>query len=161
MDWPNTFRAGRLIPAVEYVQASRVRMMLIEALEEAWGEVDVVVAPSFADDIILATNLTGHPSVTVPSGYRRNGTPTSITFLGGLWKDAEVLTVAKAYQEGDRPSQAKAATLFLTTDGLARFPNPAALRGAPRRCPGAAGCAAAGRAGTVGPIRGFPLSLVR
>lgn len=99
VDWPNTFRAGRLIPAVEYVQASRVRMMLIEALEEAWGEVDVVVAPSFADDIILATNLTGHPSVTVPSGYRRNGTPTSITFLGGLWKDAEVLTVAKAYQE--------------------------------------------------------------
>ena len=99
VDWPNTFRAGRFIPAVEYVQASRVRMMLIEVLEEAWRDIDVVVTPSFAEDVVLATNLTGHPSVTVPSGYRRNGTPTSITFLGGLWKDAEVLTVAKAYQE--------------------------------------------------------------
>lgn len=99
VDWPNTFRAARLIPAVEYVQANRVRMMLIEALAEAWQEVDVVVAPTFADDVILGTNLTGHPSVTVPSGYRRDGTPTSITFLGGLWKDAEVLTVAKAYQD--------------------------------------------------------------
>ncbi len=98
-DWPNTFRAARFIPAVEYVQANRVRMMLMEALEEAWREVDVVVTPTFAEDVILATNLTGHPSVTVPSGYRRSGTPTSITFLGGLWKDAEVLTVAKAYQE--------------------------------------------------------------
>ncbi len=99
VDWPNTFRAARLIPAVEYVQANRVRMMLIEALQEAWREVDVVVTPTFAEDVILGTNLTGHPSVTVPSGYRRDGTPTSITFLGGLWKDAEVLAVAKAYQE--------------------------------------------------------------
>ena len=99
VDWPNTFRAARFIPAVEYVQANRVRMMLMEALEEAWREVDVVVTPTFAEDVILATNLTGHPSVTVPSGYRRSGTPTSITFLGGLWKDAEALTVAKAYQE--------------------------------------------------------------
>ena len=99
VDWPNTFRAARFIPAVEYVQANRVRMMLIEALAEAWREVDVVVTPTFAENVILGTNLTGHPSVTVPSGYRRDGTPTSITFLGGLWKDAEVLTVAKAYQE--------------------------------------------------------------
>ena len=47
-DWPNTFRADRLIPAVEYIQANRARAMLIEALDEAWSEVDVVVTPTLA-----------------------------------------------------------------------------------------------------------------
>ncbi len=97
-DWPNTFRTARLIPAVEYIQANRARAMLIEALDEAWADVDVVVAPTFADGLVLATNLSGHPVVAVPAGFRANGTPTSISFVGGMWRDAEALLLAKAFQ---------------------------------------------------------------
>jgi Asp-tRNA(Asn)/Glu-tRNA(Gln) amidotransferase A subunit family amidase len=99
LDWPNTFRVARLVPAVEYLQANRVRAMLMQALDEAWRDVDVVVTPTFADGIVLATNLTGHPVVVTPSGFLPDHTPSSISFLGGLWKDAAALHVAKAFQE--------------------------------------------------------------
>lgn len=99
VSWPNTFRVARLVPAVEYLQANRVRAMLMQALDEAWKEVDVVVTPTFADGIVLATNLTGHPVVVAPSGFLPDRTPSSVSFLGGLWKDAEALHVAKAFQE--------------------------------------------------------------
>ena len=98
-DWPNTFRADRLIPAVEYIQANRARAMLIVALDEAWSEVDVVVTPTLADGVVLATNLSGHPVVALPDGFRADGTPSSISVVGGLWKDAEALHVARTFQE--------------------------------------------------------------
>jgi len=59
--------------------------------------VDVIVAPTNSTQL-LATNLTGHPAVIVPSGFRADGTPVSITFLGGLFEEAKALTVAHAYQ---------------------------------------------------------------
>jgi Asp-tRNA(Asn)/Glu-tRNA(Gln) amidotransferase A subunit family amidase len=73
--------------------------MLMQALDEAWKDVDVVVTPTFADGIVLATNLTGHPVVVAPSGFLPDRTPSSVSFLGRLWKDAEALHVAKAFQE--------------------------------------------------------------
>ena len=97
--WPNTFRTARFTPAVEYIQANRARTLLMDALDRAWADVDVVVAPSFAPDLLLATNLTGHPAVVLPHGFQNDGTPVSISFLGGLWKDGPALQVARAYQE--------------------------------------------------------------
>jgi Asp-tRNA(Asn)/Glu-tRNA(Gln) amidotransferase A subunit family amidase len=35
----------------------------------------------------------------VPNGFRENGTPVSLTFLGRLYGEAKMLTVARAYQE--------------------------------------------------------------
>jgi len=98
--WPNVFRASRLIPAVEYVNANRLRTMLMGAMDEALKDVDVVIAPSYAPRLLQYTNLTGHPAVVVPNGFRESdGTPTSITFIGGLFADAKVLAVAKAWQD--------------------------------------------------------------
>jgi Asp-tRNA(Asn)/Glu-tRNA(Gln) amidotransferase A subunit family amidase len=98
--WPNVFRASRLIPAVEYVNANRLRTMLMQAMDEALKDVDVVIAPSYAPRLLQYTNLTGHPAVVVPNGFREgDGTPTSITFFGGLFGDAKVLAVAKAWQD--------------------------------------------------------------
>lgn len=95
--WPNLFRVARFIPAVEYIQANRVRTMLMGAMEAAMEGVDVFVTPSYAGDVLMATNLTGHPAVVVPSGFE-DGTPVSVTFVGGLWKESEALRVARAYQ---------------------------------------------------------------
>jgi Asp-tRNA(Asn)/Glu-tRNA(Gln) amidotransferase A subunit family amidase len=97
--WPNVLRQARTIPAVEYLQANRVRTLLMHEMARAFAEVDVVVAPSFTGDTLLLTNLTGHPAVVVPDGFTADGTPTSISFLGRLYGEAETLAVARAYQE--------------------------------------------------------------
>jgi Asp-tRNA(Asn)/Glu-tRNA(Gln) amidotransferase A subunit family amidase len=97
--WPNTFRTARFIPAVEYIQANRVRTMLMGAMDAAMTDVDVLVTPSFADGVLLMTNLTGHPAVVLPNGFTPEMTPVSLSFIGGLWKDAEALRLAKAYQD--------------------------------------------------------------
>jgi Asp-tRNA(Asn)/Glu-tRNA(Gln) amidotransferase A subunit family amidase len=115
-DWPNTFRYSRFIPAVEYIQANRARMMAMEAVNKAFDQVDVIVAPTFSNQL-LVTNLTGHPALILPNGLRGDdapaarvrdngevdgggpGTPTSLTFLGHLYGEAKLLAVAKAYQD--------------------------------------------------------------
>ncbi len=114
-DWPNLFRASRFIPAVEYVQANRARMLAIEAMAEIFKNFDVIVAPTNGTQLTV-TNLTGHPSVILPNGIRgddapgnantnsTNGnggpnTPVSLTFLGNLYGDAKLLAFARAYQD--------------------------------------------------------------
>ncbi|HEY0971605.1 MAG TPA: amidase [Gemmatimonadales bacterium] len=97
--WPNSFRVARFIPAVDYVNANRVRTLAIERWHELMQTVDVIVTPTGGSSQLLATNLTGHPAVIVPNGFRANGTPTSITFLGGLYDEAKPLALAHAYQQ--------------------------------------------------------------
>ena len=63
--------------------------------------VDVIVTPTSVANLsqLVATNLTGHPAVFVPNGFRDDGTPVSLTFLGGLFEEPKLLAVARAYQE--------------------------------------------------------------
>lgn len=96
--WPNVFRQARFIPAVEYIQANRVRTLVMQEMARLMDTVDVYVAPSFGGDNLLLTNLTGHPAVVVPNGFSEEGTPTSITFMGDLYDEATVLGVAMVYQ---------------------------------------------------------------
>jgi len=98
-DWPNTFREARFIPAVEYLRAQRLRYILIQDMARVMDHIDVFVAPSDADDNSRLTNLTGHPCVVVPDGFSTNGTPTSICFVGKLFDEAQLLAVAKTYQD--------------------------------------------------------------
>jgi Asp-tRNA(Asn)/Glu-tRNA(Gln) amidotransferase A subunit family amidase len=60
--------------------------------------VDVYVCPSFGGGNLLLTNLTGHPAVVLPNGFRSDGTPTSITFTGRLFGETTLLAAAHAYQ---------------------------------------------------------------
>jgi Asp-tRNA(Asn)/Glu-tRNA(Gln) amidotransferase A subunit family amidase len=97
--WPNLFRAVRLVPAVEYIQANRIRTLVMQEMAQIMERVDVFVAPSFGGNTLTLTNLTGHPAVVLPNGFNDKGSPTSISFIGGLYQDADVLAVAKAYQD--------------------------------------------------------------
>jgi Asp-tRNA(Asn)/Glu-tRNA(Gln) amidotransferase A subunit family amidase len=97
--WPGSFRTARLIPAVEYVQANRLRTLVMRDMRDAMKDVDVVVAPSFGGVTLTLTNLTGHPTVVLPNGFTEAGTPVSLSFLGKLYGEASVLAVAKAYQD--------------------------------------------------------------
>ena len=97
--WPNFFRAAHFIPATEYIRANRLRYLLVQQMDAVMRQVDVVVAPSLAGDNLLVTNLTGHPSVVVPNGFIDEKTPTSIVFIGQLFGEGKLLTIAKKYQD--------------------------------------------------------------
>jgi len=97
--WPNVFRSSRFIPAVEYIQANRIRTRLIQQMAAMMDSIDVYVSPSLEGNNLLATNLTGHPCVVLPDGFREDDTPVSITFIGRLYDEATLLAVARKYQE--------------------------------------------------------------
>ena len=97
--WPNVFRASRFIPAVEYINANRIRYELIQRMDELMKKIDILVAPSWAGDNLLLTNLTGHPCVVVPDGFSEEGTPTSISFTGKLFDEGKIISFAKLYQD--------------------------------------------------------------
>ena len=116
-DWPTTFRAARFIPAVEYIQANRARTLAMEALAKVFDDFDVIVAPTSSQQLVV-TNLTGHPALILPNGFRGHdapparkndkgeiegnyggpSTPVSLTFLGRLYGEARLLAFARAYQ---------------------------------------------------------------
>ena len=97
--WPNVMRAARHIPAVEYIQANRMRYILIQEMEKIMSDIDVYLAPSFGGNNLLLTNLTGHPCVVLPNGFDEKGSPASITFMGRLFDEGTLLAVAKQYQD--------------------------------------------------------------
>ena len=97
--WPNTFRASRFIPAVEYINANRIRTELISAMADVMESVDLYVAPSFRGGNLLVTNLTGHPCVVVPNGFSKKNLPRSFCFVGQLYDEATILAVAHQFQK--------------------------------------------------------------
>lgn len=97
--WPNVFRQARFIPAVEYIQANRIRTLLIQDMSKRMKNLDLYVAPSSGGNNLLLTNLTGHPTVVVPNGVDEKGSPTSLSFIGNVFEEAKILRLAKAFQE--------------------------------------------------------------
>lgn len=98
-DWPNVFRSGHFIPAVEYVNANRARTLGMQKMAELFETIDVLVAPTNGSPQLVATNLTGHPAMILPDGFRSDGTPVSLTFVGNLFREDQLIAVAKAYQD--------------------------------------------------------------
>jgi Asp-tRNA(Asn)/Glu-tRNA(Gln) amidotransferase A subunit family amidase len=96
--WPETFRQGEFVPAVEYLRANRIRGLVMQEMKETMEQVDLYVG---GNDLLL-TNMTGHPTAVLPNGFRkgpRGDLPKSITFTGRLYGEAELLAVAHAYQQ--------------------------------------------------------------
>ena len=97
--WPDIFRAGQFVPAVEYLRAARVRTMLMHRMNDVMQDVDLYVG---GNDIYIC-NLTGHPTAVIPAGYidRGNGkkAPRSVTFTGRLFGESELMTVVTAWQK--------------------------------------------------------------
>jgi Asp-tRNA(Asn)/Glu-tRNA(Gln) amidotransferase A subunit family amidase len=99
---------GQFVPGTVAMQANRVRTLIMEAMAEIMAKVDVYVAPAsrndpwpaLADLNVALTNLTGHPAVVVPCGFTKKGVPTAISFVGRLYGEADLLALAKAYQDG-------------------------------------------------------------
>jgi Asp-tRNA(Asn)/Glu-tRNA(Gln) amidotransferase A subunit family amidase len=120
------FRRGHFIPAIEYLQAQRIRGLITRQFAEATAPFDVYVAP-YLDMRALrppaapggaapsssppapppgpimshftVANLCGYPCVSVPNGFTSKNVPTNITFLARPYNEAPMLALAKAYQD--------------------------------------------------------------
>ncbi len=97
--WPNVFRTARFIPAVEYLNACRMRYQIMKKMDPILDAYDIIVTPPEIGDQLAITNLTGNPSITLPNGFLPDGMPTAITFVGKHFGEADLLAFAKAYQE--------------------------------------------------------------
>lgn len=100
-DWPNQFRTSRFTPAVEYINAQRHRTILMQKVNEIVAQYDAIICPSRGGGNQSAiTNLTGHPVVCVPTGLDpKFQLPTGISFVGKLFDEATILTIAHQYQK--------------------------------------------------------------
>jgi Asp-tRNA(Asn)/Glu-tRNA(Gln) amidotransferase A subunit family amidase len=69
--WPNLFRESRFLSAVDYVQADRMRRKVAEMMSKLMASVDMLLVPSLRDEMLTITNQTGHPSLTLRTGFVR------------------------------------------------------------------------------------------
>ncbi|QAT88836.1 glutamyl-tRNA(Gln) amidotransferase subunit A-like protein [Corallococcus coralloides] len=67
--WPNLFRQSRFLSAVDFVQADRLRRKVAQEMARIMSRVDVLLVPSLRDEALTITNHTGHPSLTLRTGF--------------------------------------------------------------------------------------------
>lgn len=111
--------AGQVIPAVDYINALRIRVNRMQpVLDELIQPFDAVVAPSRSTTSYSATepfsrasrgfsvgtfdggaNACGLPAITVPNGVGKFNLPTGLQFTGRAFSEAKLLSIAAAYQE--------------------------------------------------------------
>ena len=72
---------------------------LNEKMNELFDSIDVYVVPSFWEDNLLRTNLSGHLRVVLPNGFNNKDYPTSISFIADLYNDGNAIAIAQLYQE--------------------------------------------------------------
>lgn len=119
------FEAGRLIPAVEYIQAQRLRRLYRQrAKTEIWNQVDLLLGPSTAitapkigestvtlaggltvevraasTRLVRAFNVLGTPAHSFVGGFHSNGLPMSLQLIGAPFADSKVLAAAIRFEE--------------------------------------------------------------
>jgi len=89
---PDEIRSAYFIPAVEFIQANRLRMRVMEQVDEALGDLDLFIGSNQA-----LTNRTGHPVISMPNGFFQ-GSPTALHLTGKIFGDQEILLLAHAFQ---------------------------------------------------------------
>ncbi len=67
--WPNSFRQARFLSAVDLVQADRLRRKVAVEMQRVMAGVDVLLVPSLRDEMMVISNFTGHPSLTLRAGF--------------------------------------------------------------------------------------------
>ena len=96
-------RACQLVTAVDYLQANRRRAVIMQDVARAMSGVDAVMFTSLTLDSRTSLNpvmsLTGHPSIAVPNGIKSTGSPAGVMFTGHLYREGELIALAKAWQD--------------------------------------------------------------
>jgi Asp-tRNA(Asn)/Glu-tRNA(Gln) amidotransferase A subunit family amidase len=114
--WPNAFRQARYFSAVDYLQAERLRRVVMQDTQKFFSQVDVVFGPSFGTPMLSLTNYTGQPSLALRAGFEEitprplfnhpeNDTdetlhriPRSISLWANLFEEGKLITVGRALE---------------------------------------------------------------
>lgn len=118
---------GRKHTAVEYRHAQFARTRLYRSVQQLFSRYDVLLTPTLPiaglpadfqvgqDTItiegtstqstrigwsacVYPFNLTGHPALTVPSGFDRDGVPTGVQLVGRWWADNELFRIGSVLE---------------------------------------------------------------
>ena len=93
--WAPTFRETQFLSAIDYVQAMRARVDLIQKTEEVLRKVDVYIG----DADLARTNLTGHPSMVVSYGENTaRNRPHTVALTAKYFSEASILAAAEWIQ---------------------------------------------------------------
>jgi Asp-tRNA(Asn)/Glu-tRNA(Gln) amidotransferase A subunit family amidase len=96
----NQLRASRFIPAVEYIQAQRVRTLLIREMEALLAKYDAFITPPDSQSVLM-TSQTGHPAIVLKAGFV-DDLPQGILITGRLYDEATLLGTALAYERATK-----------------------------------------------------------
>lgn len=114
--WPNSFRQSRYLSAVDYVQAERLRRIVMQQTHDFFAEADVIFGPSFNNPMLSLTNFTGQPSLAIRAGFENVKTrslfnhpendtdetlhrvPRSVSLWSGLFDEGKILLVGRALE---------------------------------------------------------------
>jgi Asp-tRNA(Asn)/Glu-tRNA(Gln) amidotransferase A subunit family amidase len=129
--WPNLFRESRFLSAVDYVQTDRFRRQVAAEMARVMSTVDLLLVPSLRDEMLVISNFTGHPSLTLRAGFVRvdrarsdwapdpahplptftppRRVPHGVTLIGRLWDEGTLAGAGLALERafgvsGERPS---------------------------------------------------------
>lgn len=114
--WPSQFRAARFLSAVDLIGADRLRRRVMGELGAVLDSVDAVLSPTFAGSLLLATNFTGHPSLTLRAGFEDRAlekfndqseapaaptfrAPRAVTLYGRLFDDGALCEIGRAIEQ--------------------------------------------------------------
>ena len=97
--WPASFRTSRFVPAVEYLQAHRLRALTMRRFHKEFGDLDMFLAYGIGGYSLTLTNATGHPQVLIPYGVNDKGQNQSVSLIGRLYQEDRLLAVAKTLQD--------------------------------------------------------------
>lgn len=113
---------GQFLPAAEYVQAQRVRSVMLRQVAALLEEVDVLVTPTLpitppkigqaqvevggkikeVNPVFIRLtdpfNLTGYPAISVPCGFGKDGLPIGLQVAARPFAEQTALRVARAYE---------------------------------------------------------------
>jgi Asp-tRNA(Asn)/Glu-tRNA(Gln) amidotransferase A subunit family amidase len=123
--WPNTFRQIRFLSSVDYIQLDRLRRKTMLAMDALMNEVDVLITPNFAANLLTITNYTGHPCLTLRAGFldspprgvkdktdkTTSRVPRNISLIGKLFDEGTLCALGNRLEAalgvyGERPPMA-------------------------------------------------------
>jgi aspartyl-tRNA(Asn)/glutamyl-tRNA(Gln) amidotransferase subunit A len=103
-----------------YKKAQKVRTLILDAFETAFGKCDMVMTPvttsgafepgSFQDPLemylqdifTVPANLAGLPAISIPSGFDKRGMPLGVQLMGPQMCDVSVMKFAYAFEQAGK-----------------------------------------------------------
>jgi Asp-tRNA(Asn)/Glu-tRNA(Gln) amidotransferase A subunit family amidase len=114
--WPNRFREARLVSAVDLIQVDRLRRLVMQDMDKVFDDCDAVFGPNYAASMLLMTNYTGHPQLTLRAGFEQRSInlawgintvqeeigahmPRNVSLWAPLYQEGRIIAIGKALEK--------------------------------------------------------------